>query len=221
MQRCFRTSTTTAAVKRSSFPAAAGGYKETRNAAGDFVIILASLLTLKKLRSRHIRLKTGVVLASAFFWAFVAGCDGETVKPSVSKFAVQASPEGAYEATFYAYERGGDSGFLHGTVSSAAYVGVRRRDEPFAPEKGQVFAMRHGSRLRLTWKSERHLHIDYTSSAAVEMKQGKLGPVSSKTEKQCSLFADRFGSDARFSYIALAACAHPWGGRRRLLFSPN
>ncbi len=111
--------------------------------------------------------------------ALLAGCGREPPEPPyLNKFLVKSSPGGTYEATFYNYGKGGGSGFLGATVSSAEFVNVRRRDEPFDPERGQVFAMRQGYRLRLVWQDERHLRIVYTSSAAVEKKQDRLGAVS-------------------------------------------
>jgi len=118
-----------------------------------------------------LRFKVAVALSTAL----LAGCSREP--PHLNKFLVQSSPKGTYEATFYNYGKGG-SGFLAATVSSAMFVNVRRRDEPFDPERGQVFAMRQGYRLRLVWKDEQHLRIDYTSSAAVVKKQDRLGGVS-------------------------------------------
>jgi hypothetical protein len=118
-----------------------------------------------------------VALSLTLCSATLAGCDDQAQPPYLNKFLVEPSPRGTYEATFYNYGKGG-SGFLGATVSSAMYVNVRRRDEPFDPDKGQVFAMRHGYRLRLVWKDDEHLRVDYTSSAAVEKQQEKIGTVS-------------------------------------------
>ncbi len=122
------------------------------------------------------------VALSLVLLAVVTGCGSEpplsAQPPYLNKFLVEVSPEGTHEATFYNYGKGG-SGFLGATVSDAMYVNVRRRGEPFDPEKGQVFSMRHAYRLRLVWKDDRHLRIDFNASKDdVELKREKSGEVS-------------------------------------------
>lgn len=99
-----------------------------------------------------------------------AGCrhSGSPASPYLNKFLLRRSPSGAYEATFYNFGRGDASGFLGATVTHPMYVNVRPTRSPFDPERGQVFAMRHGYRLGLVWESERRLRVEYTSSARVE-----------------------------------------------------
>lgn len=107
----------------------------------------------------------------------MAGCGlEETVPAWQNKYLVRPSPGGTYEVTFYNFGKK-SSGFLGATVTTPKHVNVRRRSEPFHPEQGQVFAMRHGHRLRLTWKSERHLLIEYPDSAGVEKKVPRMGGI--------------------------------------------
>lgn len=125
-------------------------------------------------RIGQVRFLVGVALSIAL----LSGCSSNPQPPYLNKYLVKASPAGTYEATFYDYGKGGGSGFLGATVTTPAYVNVRRRNEPFDPEKGQVFAMSHGYRLRLTWQDEQHLRIDYPSTARVERTQAQSSAVS-------------------------------------------
>ena len=114
----------------------------------------------------------------ALSFVLLAGCGGEPQPPYLNRFLVKASPKGTHEATFYNYGKGGGRGFLGATVTSAMYVNVRRRGEPFDQEQRQIFAMRHGYRLRLVWQDEHRLRIDYPSSADISIKRPQSGVVS-------------------------------------------
>ena len=86
----------------------------------------------------------------------------------LNRFLVRRSTGGTHEATFYNFGKGGESNYLGATVTRPLYVNVRPSNQPFDPERGQVLAMRRGYRVRLTWKAERHLHVEYPNGAAVE-----------------------------------------------------
>jgi hypothetical protein len=79
-------------------------------------------------------IKNRVMSGVALSFALLAGCGGEPQPPYLNRFLVKASPKGTHEATFYNYGKGGGSGFLGATVTSAMYVNVRRRGEPFDQE---------------------------------------------------------------------------------------
>ena len=108
-----------------------------------------------------------------------AGCvgDGPPEPAYQNRFIAKASPKQTYIATFYNYSKGVGSGFLGATVTCPLYVNVRRRDTPFDPEQGQVFAMRHGYRVRFTWRDETHLLIEYPNDADVGQKAPRIGDV--------------------------------------------
>ncbi len=121
-----------------------------------------------------------VAFAAVAYFGFVcAGCTEPGPRESAcqNRFLVQTSPKKTYEATLYNYAKGGGSGFLGGTVSRPLYVNVRRRDQPFDPEKGQVFEMRHGYRVRFVWRDENHLLIEYPNDADVERNAPRIGDV--------------------------------------------
>ena len=80
------------------------------------------------------------------------------------------SPDQQFIATSYGVMGGGAAGWCY------AYIGIRKRDEQFDPDRESVFQMscsQRSNELEITWEGEGQLRVIYPSDADV-YKQERL-----------------------------------------------